>query len=269
MSGCLGSEGVTANITALIPARSGSVRIKDKNVKLLHGHPLLAYAIASAKDAGIFDDLYVSTDSPEYAAIARRYGAKVIDRPAEFAVDDSPDYQWVRHALGFVTTDAVAILRPTSPFRTAATIRRAWATFSLDGSSYDSLRAVERTSQHPNKMWTRRGDYIIPYAPLMAVANHVMQPGHSVPTQRLPEVYVQNASLEMVWAKVVKRYENITGTRVCPLLTQKYEGFDLNTPEDWFLAETLIARGLVDVPKLEVDEPVSIKAPRRAGKKVG
>ena len=114
---------------ALIPARAGSQRVKGKNVRSLAGHPLLAYSIAAAHESGVFERIVVSTDSDEIARIARSYGAEVpLLRPSEMAGSTSPDIEWVRHALDNLGRefDAFSILRPTSPFRTAATIRRAW-----------------------------------------------------------------------------------------------------------------------------------------------
>lgn len=256
MCGCWGRK-IMASIVALIPARSGSKRIPYKNIKQLAGHPLIAYTIAAAQQSGVFTDVFVSTDSEEYGGIAKLYGAELIIRPEEYAADNSPDIQWVMHATDQIGwgNDAFSILRPTSPFRQPETIRRAWAAFQLDPSSYDSLRAVERVSQHPNKMWLRKGAYIIPYAPhIVGGLNPGPQPGHSVPTQMLPEVLVQNASLEIAWTKTLTRYKTISGERVLPFFTEGFEGWDINSHLDWLVAEQLIASGeatLPEVPQIE------------------
>ena len=72
------------SIVALIPARAGSKRVPDKNIRPLAGHPLIAYTIAAAIDSGIFSDVIVSTDSEHYADIAKHYGAQVpFLRPAD------------------------------------------------------------------------------------------------------------------------------------------------------------------------------------------
>ena len=77
---------------ALIPARVGSKRVPGKNVRLLQGHPMLAYTIASAIESGVFDSVIVSTDSEDIAKISRHYGAEVpFLRPTKFAGDTSPD----------------------------------------------------------------------------------------------------------------------------------------------------------------------------------
>ena len=86
----------TPSIVGLIPARAGSVRVRDKNVRPLNGHPVLAYSIASALDSGVFDDVIVSTDSELYADIARHYGASVpFLRPDAYAGARSPDIEWM------------------------------------------------------------------------------------------------------------------------------------------------------------------------------
>ena len=113
---------------ALLPARGGSKRVPNKNVRRLGPHPLIAYTIRPAIESGVFDAVVVSTDSRETAEIARHYGAEVpFLRPAAFAGDLSPDIEWVEHALATLEAmgrpyDCFSILRPTSPFRTAATI---------------------------------------------------------------------------------------------------------------------------------------------------
>jgi CMP-N,N'-diacetyllegionaminic acid synthase len=122
-------------VVALIPARSGSKRVVDKNIRPLAGHPVMAYTIAAAKQSGIFAAIVVSTDSEQYAEIARKYGAEApFLRPVEMAGDISPDIDWLEHALNKLRGqgrefDCFSILRPTSPFRSPETIRRAWNEF--------------------------------------------------------------------------------------------------------------------------------------------
>jgi N-acylneuraminate cytidylyltransferase len=134
---------------ALIPARQGSKRVPGKNVRVLGGHPVIAYTIVPALESGVFDAVVVSTDSEEIAAVARHYGAEVpFLRPPQLAGDTSPDIEWVEYTLSELKRagrqwDCFSLLRPTSPFRTAATIRRAWSRF-LAQPGVDSLRAVEK-----------------------------------------------------------------------------------------------------------------------------
>jgi CMP-N,N'-diacetyllegionaminic acid synthase len=245
-------------VVALIPARGGSKRVPGKNVRTLGGHPMIAYTIAAAVDSRIFDAIIVSTDSEEVAGIARQYGADVpFLRPAAFSTDTSPDIEWLEHTLEELrargrTWDCFSLLRPTSPFRTAETIRRAWTRFTAQ-QGVDSLRAVEKCAQHPGKMWIVRGDRMFPLLPFASArpganGDQADQPWHSTPYQALPPVYVQNASLEIAWTRVVRERRTIAGDVLVPFLTEGYEGFDINDAYDWMVAERLLADGTVTLP---------------------
>jgi N-acylneuraminate cytidylyltransferase len=241
----------TPSIVALIPARSGSKRVPDKNIRPLAGHPLIAYSISAAIQSGVFAAVIVSTDSERYAEISRHYGAEVpFMRPAEFSGDRSPDIEWVEHTLERLASagrafDCFGILRPTSPFRLPETIRRAWAEFTAE-TGVDSLRAVEKCSQHPGKMWVIRGRRMLPLLPI----GPADQPWHSSQYPSLPEVYVQNASLELAWSRVVLEGRTIAGHVVMPFLTRDAEGFDVNTPYDWDLAEHMVRNRSAELPRV-------------------
>lgn len=237
------------SIVALIPARAGSKRVPGKNVRRLGAHPVMAYTVAAAIDSRVFDDVIVSTDDEEYAAIARHYGASVpFLRPNALAGDRSPDIEWVEYMLTQLKThgrayECFSLLRPTSPFRQPETIRRAWRAFTGE-PGVDSLRAVERCRQHPGKMWVVNGTRMTPLLP----NGPTDFPWHSSQTQTLPEVYVQNASLEIAWARVVSEGRTIAGNVLMPFFTEGFEGFDVNTPDDWLLAERYVERGEARLP---------------------
>jgi CMP-N,N'-diacetyllegionaminic acid synthase len=240
-----------AKAVALIPARSGSVRVPHKNVRPLQGHPLIAYSIAAAKASGVFDAVIVSTDSEDYARIARHYGAEVpFLRDAEIAGSTSPDIEWVLAVLKRLADegrayDAYSILRPTSPFRKADTIRRAWTRFAQAEGAH-SLRAIEKVEQHPGKMWVVRGERMTPLLPLSPEE----APWHSQQKTMLPEVWVQNASLEIAWTEMTLRTRTIAGTVLVPFFTEGDEGVDINGEYDWFYAERLIADGKARLPEV-------------------
>jgi len=242
------------SIFALIPARSGSKRVPDKNVRRLNGHPLMAYAIRSALESGIFASVIVSTDSQAYADVARPYGAAgPFLRPPEFAGDTSPDIQWLRHLLSVLkdegkAPDCFAILRPTSPFRQAETIRRAWEQFKHT-AGIDSIRAVEACGQHPGKMWTINGPIMSPILPYTLDGT----PWHSNQYAALPKIYVQNASLEIAWSRVVLEAGSIAGDVIAPFLTEGHEGVDVNAQSDWWHAEYLVAQGMATLPPISTE----------------
>ena len=242
-----------ATCFALIPARGGSKRVPKKNVRPLAGHPLLAYTIAAARQSDVFAAVIVSTDSPEIADIARYYGAESpFLRPSAMAGDLSPDIEWVRYTLDTLegmgrSCECFSLLRPTSPFRQPATIRRAWQQF-MATDSVDSLRAVELCRQHPGKMWVIEGDRMRP----LLSDGPLDPPWHSMPYQALPRVYVQNASLEIAWRRTVSETGTIAGRSIQPFLTEGYEGFDVNDPRDWWFAESLVTSGEASLPTISL-----------------
>ena len=237
----------------LIPARAGSQRVPRKNLLELGGHPLIAYSIGAAREAGIFEAVVVSTDSEEVADVAERYGAEVPGlRPESLATATSPDIDWVLEAMSGRKEDVFAIVRPTSPFRTGATIRRAHERLLELGDRADSIRAVERVRQHPAKMWTIAGDLL---EPLLSQPTGET-PLHSRQYQALPEVYVQNSSLELAWSHVLEPpLPTISGSRVAPFFTEGWEGFSIDYLHDVERAELAVRLGEAALPAVPV--PVS------------
>jgi CMP-N,N'-diacetyllegionaminic acid synthase len=236
---------------ALIGARSGSERVPGKNVRPLAGHPLLAYAIATAQQAGVFGRVLVSTDSDEIAAVARHYGADVPSlRPAEYATSTSPDIEWIAWTLERLSEryDLFAIVRATNPFRGSDVIRRGLEQL-LTTPEADSIRAVELVKQHPGKMWTLADDGRT-MAPLLD-QSHLAVAWHAGQYQALPRVFVQNSALEIAWTRVVTETGTREGSVLAPFLTHGYEGFNVDDEDDWAQAEALVASGRASLPAID------------------
>lgn len=236
-------------VLALIPARAGSTRVLGKNILPLGGHPLIAYAIASARASGIFNRVIVSTDSELIRKIAIHYGAEApFLRPSEIATPTSPDIEWIKHALSQLDEkyDAFVKLAPPHPFRQPETIQRAWKKF-LSRPNIDSLRAVELCAQHPGKMWIVEGDLMRPFLD----QSHLEISWHAQQYHTLPKVYVQNGSLEIAWTKVVSKYGSREGRIIAPFLTEWPEGFSIDYKEDVWLAQRLIEIGVAALPKVD------------------
>jgi N-acylneuraminate cytidylyltransferase len=238
---------------AFIPARSGSKRLPNKNIRPLGGHPMLAYSVRAAIDSGVFDSVICATDSELYADVARHYGAEVpFLRAAEISGDKSPDIEWVVWMLNKLREsgrefEVFSILRPTSPFRLPETIRRAWSLFTEDPRA-DSLRAIEKCKQHPGKMWVIRGKRMLPLLPF----NNGSTPWHSSQFAALPEIFAQDASLEIAWSRVPLEQNNIAGEAIIPFVSQGYEGFDINELEDWWMAERLLDTQSAILPNISI-----------------
>lgn len=233
---------------ALIGARAGSERVRGKNVRRLAGHPLLAYAIETARQSGVFARVVVSTDNEEIADVARWYGADVpFMRPAEYATSTSPDIEWIAWTLERLEEpyDLFAIVRATNPFRGPDVIVRGLAQLMATPEA-DSIRAVELVKQHPGKMWTLAEDGRL-MTPLLD-QSHLDVAWHAGQYQALPRVYVQNSALEIAWTRVVTETGTREGRVLAPFLTSEYEGFNIDDEGDFSRAEALVAAGLARVP---------------------
>jgi len=246
---------------ALVPARAGSERVPGKNVRPLRGHPLIAYAIAAARQSERFDAVVVSTDSPEIARVAEHYGAEVPElRPAAMATATSPDIEWVRRSLEGLERDGrrfelFALLRPTSPFRGGSAVARAFDRLVELGERADSIRAVQPCREHPAKMWVLEDELMRPLLPQPEDL-----PLHSRQYKSLPPVHVQNSALEVAWTRAVTEQGTISGRRVAPFLTELVEGFSIDYEDDWAAAERMVERGAAALPAIE-QAPARTPAP--------
>ena len=145
---------------AVIPARSGSKGLPDKNIRTFLGKPLIAYTIKAALDSGLFDQVIVSTDSKEYAHISEEFGALVPKlRSPELSGDEVGSWDVVREVVSWVdeseyrgTIDPVCLLQPTSPARTAQDINDAYALYA-DKAAKCVVSVCEE--DHPVE-WSRR-----------------------------------------------------------------------------------------------------------------
>ena len=233
----------TPSAVAFVPARSGSERVPHKNVRPLAGHPLLAYAIATAVQSDRFERVVVSTDSDEIADVARWYGADVpFLRPAEYATATSPDIEWLSYTLEHLDErfELFALVRATNPFRGPDVVRRGLEQL-LTTPEADSIRAVELVKQHPGKMWLLSGDSRT-MSPLLD-QSELDVAWHAGQYQALPEVYSQNSALEIAWTRAVTETGTREGNVLAPFLTRGLEGFNVDDEEDWDRAERLVASG--------------------------
>lgn len=118
-------------VIAFIGARAGSKGLPDKNIKPFHDKPLIAWTIEAAQQSKYIDEIVVSTDSTEYAEIAKNYGASVIIRPSELADDNASLIDAIKHTLNEYSLqqnnfELVVNLQPTSPLRTSFHIDEAF-----------------------------------------------------------------------------------------------------------------------------------------------
>lgn len=231
-------------VLAIIPARGGSKSIPRKNIRLLAGHPLIAYSIAAGRAAETVSRVLVSTDDEEIAAIARRYGAETpFLRPAEFSQDQTPDLPVFEHALGWLAEhegyqpEIVVQLRPTSPFRRAWHIDQAVYRL-LEHPQADAIRTVCVPFQNPFKMWK-----IGPEGLLRPLVDYPHPEPYNLPRQALPEVYWQTGYVDAAWTDTILEKHSMTGDAILPLVIDPGEWIDIDSADDWRRAERLLENG--------------------------
>lgn len=229
------------NILSIIPARSGSKALLDKNIKLFKNKPLLAWSIEQSKLSKYKSQIkiIVSTDSEKYAKIAEEYGAEVpFLRPKELSEDLSIDYQFIKHCLDYLKAnnnyipDIVLLLRPTQPCRKIEDIDKCLDLFIQNRNTYDSLRTVIPVEKSPYKMYTINNNNL---TPLFKNVNEISEP-YNQPRQILPQCYLHNGYIDIFNTNIIKN-GTISGDNIYPYVMNKNETIDIDTQEDWEKAE--------------------------------
>ncbi|GJQ57665.1 MAG: N-acylneuraminate cytidylyltransferase [Candidatus Scalindua sp.] len=227
-------------ILALIPARAGSKRVKDKNVSLLGGKPLIAYTVEAALASKLISRVVVSTDSKQIANISKECGAEApFIRPESISQDDSTEMDFFEHALewfrdheGYVP-DLIVQLYPTSPFRKAETIDKAIKEIQRYPDAH-SLRSVTLCKEHPYKMWVIENSQLKPFVKGKDRNTHTRS------YHLLPTVYIQNASIYITKPSTIKNTGTPIGDIVIPFPMGERESIDINTHLDLQFAEMVL-----------------------------
>jgi N-acylneuraminate cytidylyltransferase/CMP-N,N'-diacetyllegionaminic acid synthase len=222
-------------ILGIVPARGGSKGLPGKNLKPLGGTPLIVHAIRTAQSSGCLDRVIVSTDDSVIARIAKEAGGEVPwMRPPELATDTALVEDVLAHALhrlqqeGY-SSDAVMLLQPTSPFRTVQTIQEAARLYRQH--SGESVISVSPARDHP--YWCKR---IAADGTLEPWDKNVEGPKRR---QELPAAYALNGVIYVASASLVLETRSLYSPRPKALLISESEAVDIDTPEDWVLAECL------------------------------
>lgn len=231
-------------ILCLILARGGSQRVPGKNIRKLGGKPLLAHAIECALQSRHINRVIVSTDDKKIANVAIRYAAEVpFMRPKNISKGDSKELDAFKHALGWLKEhegyqpDIIVKLFSTSPFRTTQTVDKAIELF-MKNPKADSLRSVRLCSEHPYKMWQIKGKRLNHFVSLRLKPKE----SHTWSYQILPNVYIQNAAIDVTKPQTIWKKNSITGTKIIPFVMDEYESLDINSPIDFEFAEFLMKK---------------------------
>lgn len=229
------------NNLAIIPARSGSKGLKDKNIRELNGKPMLAYSIDAAKESGLFSHIMVSTDSHRYADIAKVYGAEVpFLRSDEMSSDVAGSWDVVTEVLekymqAGIRFDTVCLLQPTSPLRKAEDIVNGYA--ELEEKKADAITGVCEMEHSP--LWaTALSDDLS----LTEIRKNIA----AVPRQMLQTYYRINGALYI--RRVIYKDNGIAiqDQKEYAYVMKRSRSVDIDTIEDFDLAEYMLNRGRIE-----------------------
>ena len=221
-------------ILCIIPSRSGSKGIKNKNIMDFKGKPLLAWSIEQAQKSNYNMRIIVSTDSQEYANIAIKYGAEVpFLRPVEISNDLSTDIEFINHCIDWLkknekyTCDIILQLRPTSPTRNVEDINKALKLFIKNRDKFDSLRSVIPFEKSPFKMYSINNDEL---KPLFNEVNGIKEP-YNQPRQILPQCYLHNGYIDILNTSILNE-NTISGKNILSFIMEESNNMDIDLVSD-------------------------------------
>jgi N-acylneuraminate cytidylyltransferase len=211
----------------VIPARGGSKRLPNKNIKLLGGIPLIAHSINYAKAVG-FKNIIVSTDNIKIKEVAKDLGVRVIDRPNYLATDTSLTVDAVRHVVETISDkfEYVVLLQPTNPLRPMDLITKAFQNIVAD--KYSSLMTVTRTYRKFGKI----------------VNNSFLPYNYSIGqrSQDLDPLYYENGLLYITKVDLVLKGELIGDRNFCLIIDHPFATVDIDNKDDFEYAEFILEK---------------------------
>jgi N-acylneuraminate cytidylyltransferase len=200
------------NVFALVTARSGSKGVPDKNLKEVGNHSLLEWSIKSALKSTQITQVFLSTDSDEYAKLGEFFGAKVpFIRPAEFASDTAIDLDVVKHFLTEINQlpDAVVHIRPTTPLRHPQIISDGIITFMRFKNEISSLRSVHEMGESAYKTFEVSDQGLL--KPLASIADGDKA---NLPRQAFPKTYQANGYVDVLNPELILKEHKLHGDKI-------------------------------------------------------
>lgn len=221
---------------AIIPARSGSKGIKDKNIKLLAGIPLMGYTIKAALESNMYEKVMVSTDSEKYAQIAKELGAEVpFLRSETTSRDTSTSWAVVREVVdqyrgqGY-KFDSITLLQPTSPLRNADDIIEAYKLF--DAKNANSIISVCEAEHSP--LWSNI------LGPDLSMERFAETDDAVSGRQQLPIYYRQNGAIYIINDITLNNIHNIFKEKCYAYIMEQSHSIDIDSELDFMIAEAIL-----------------------------
>lgn len=237
-----------SEVVAIIPARSGSKGVKDKNIKDLHGHSLLEWSINAAKRSQLIDRVFISTDSPEYARIGEKYGAEApFLRPDYISGDTSSDLDFIIHAIEEFNKmdfypEYLVHIRPTTPIRDPQVIDTAISIFQND-NHFNSLRSVHKMPESSYKTLEINNGSL---TPLFLFGDAEID--SNAPRQSFPDTYVANGYVDVLSTSFIIENQEIHGKKIMPFITDP--AYEVDSIEDFDYLEYIASTSQDIIKKL-------------------
>lgn len=224
-------------IVAIIPARSGSKGVKDKNILNLLNQPLIAWSIQAAKKSKLISHVFVDTDSEKYADISKKSGAEIAYiRPKEFAQDSSTDFDFINHFVRYLESinelpTALIHLRPTTPFRNPELIDEAINTFLQNQSEITAVRSVHEMSESAYKAFEIDQESILE----TIFTNEKNLDKSNAPRQDFPKTFVANGYVDILKPNFILDSGLLHGNKVKAFITP--QTLEIDTSVDFDLCK--------------------------------
>ena len=223
-----------SGVLALIPARAGSKGLPGKNIRLLNGKPLLAYAADAARASGVVDRIVLTTDSEQIADVGRAAGIETpFLRPSDLAQDDTAMLPVIEHAVAAIESagwpvDIIILLQPTSPLRLPSHVRR--SVDLLRDTGADSVVSVLELPRHlsPDYVMRVENSRLVPF---LAEGQRVTR------RQDARVAYVRDGTVYTFWRRTLRGARSLYGDDCRPMVVPASESLTIDTPEDWAEAE--------------------------------
>lgn len=230
------------DLLMVVPARSGSKGLPDKNIRPLAGKPLLSWTAQTIGEAGLPKALAVlSTDSEQYAEIGRGSGLAVpFLRPACHATDAASSLQVVEHTLDWFRQHYaylpawVMLLQPTSPFRSPAILRQAMAL--ANGGNVAAVIGCKEIQRNLTTLFQLCDGF------MQALDNR--QPTQASRQQSRP-LLTPNGAMYLCRTDFLLTHKSFYPPQTVPLVMNAIQSLDIDTEEDWAIAEAFVKQGLL------------------------
>lgn len=224
-------------VLAIIPARAGSKGVLDKNIKFLAGYPLLAWSIKACLISTSITRTILSTDSKEYAKCGEVYGVEIpFLRPKEISQDQSTDFEFINHALNFLSDtesyspDLVVHIRPTTPLRDPMIIDSAVRLMESNYMDFTSMRSIQEMSESAYKSFEILESRLVTsfnLEPSLDFSNKARQ--------LYPKTYSANGYVDVLKPTFIRKNGKIHGDSVYPFITPHV--VEVDTTEDFEFIE--------------------------------